>query len=211
MIAAFDVGIRNFAFAVKDKGDFVLLQNICLIEDYMTKTDLNNCKKEELVKVMSDLGITSLLQLKKKEMVDLIMVKLKKRGKSRVKEDVGLNLFKIMDSYKDTWNGCDIFLIERQVTVNMQALKLSHYLEAYLKINYPFKKVLNYSASKKTKQLGGTDLRTKRARKKWTIQYVSELLDGENLRYFQSLKKQDDIADVVCMIEAYTFPPKAEG
>jgi hypothetical protein len=51
--------------------------------------------------------------------------------------------------------------------------------------------------------LGAQNLKTKKDRKKWTIQYTSAILKDENLKYFKTLKKQDDIADVVCMIESY--------
>jgi hypothetical protein len=116
---------------------------------------------------------------------------------------VGLALFQVMDDNIHIWDECNVFLVERQMTVNRQALKLSHYLEAYLKIRYPSKKVLNYSASCKTKKLGATNLKTKRDRKEWTIHYVSKLLKDDNLKYFKNLVKQDDVADVVCMIESY--------
>lgn len=206
MIAAFDMGIRNFAFAVKDKGDFILLKNTCLDEDIVTKSDLNHHKKEKLIEMMSSLNINYKIEekLKKKDMVDLILSN-KKKVKTKPK-DLGLSMFEIMDNYKDIWKKCDIFLIERQMTINLQALKLSHYLEAYLKIYYPSKKILNYSASKKTKKLGAGNLKTKKDRKKWTVEYVSEMLTGDNLRYFESLNKQDDVADVVCMIESYLSP-----
>jgi hypothetical protein len=134
-------------------------------------------------------------------MVDLILSNKKK--KTKVKKDLGLSMFEIMDNYKDIWEQCEIFLIERQMTINLQALKLSHYLEAYLKIYYPFKKILNYNASTKTKKLGAINLKTKKDRKEWTMKYVQKILTGDNLRYYESLDKKDDVADVVCMIESY--------
>lgn len=198
MIAAFDMGIRNFAFAVKNKGEFILLKNTCLNEDILTKTDLNKYKKNDLIEMMSNLNIKHDEKIKKKDIVNLIF-----SNKKTTKKDLGPSMFKIMDDHKDIWDQCETFLIERQMTTNFQALKLSHYLEAYLKIYYPNKKILNYNASIKTKKLGAVDLKDKKDRKKWTIQYVSKLLTGDNLRYFTNLKKQDDIADVVCMIESY--------
>ena len=200
MIAAFDMGIRNFAFAVKNKGEFILLKNTCLDDSIVTKSDLNKYKKENLIEMMSDLNISK-EKLQKKDMIDLILLN-KKKVKTKPK-DLGLKMFQIMDTYKDIWEECEIFLIERQMTINLQALKLSHYLEAYLKINYPLKKILNYNASTKTKKLGATNLKTKNDRKEWTIKYATNVLEGENLRYFESLKKQDDVADVICMIESF--------
>ena len=220
MIAAFDLGIKNFAFAVKDNsganpeqdknnGVFVLLKNTRLGDKNLTRVDLNKLKKEELLKTIEiDPKNESKEKLKKKDIIDLILSKIKTDAKKQEKvqkhpKDLGLSMFEIMDEYKDIWSNCNIFLIERQMTTNFQALKLSHYLEAYLKINYPTKKILNYNASMKTKKLGAVDLKTKKDRKDWTIQFVKNLLDGDNLRYFESLSKKDDVADVVCMIESY--------
>lgn len=202
MIAAFDMGVRNFAFAVKSNDEFVLLKNVSLDENALTKTDLNKCKKEELIDMMSSLKINHESKMTKKAMTNIILSKHKNNGKTKPK-DLGLSLFKIMDSYKYFWDKCSIFLIERQMTSNRQALKLSHYLEAYLKICYPLRKILNYNASTKTKKLGAINLKTKKDRKEWTIKYTLELLKDDNLKYFTSLSKKDDVADVVCMIESY--------
>lgn len=209
MIAAFDMGTKNFAFAVKDKGEFVLLKNTSLTDaNIMTKTELNKLKIVELTNVMSKLQIDHNNKLLKKDMINLILSKNKKHVE---KKDLGLSMFQIMDENKAIWDQCEIFLIERQMTINLQALKLSHYLEAYLKIYYPKKKILNYNATTKTKKLGAINLKTKKDRKDWTILYVSNLLTDENLRYFQSLNKKDDIADVICMIESYTLDQKNQG
>ena len=201
MIAAFDMGLKNFAFAVKDQDKYTLLRNTAL-SDSLNKTTLATYKKKDLTTMMTDLHIPSKNKMLKKDMITLVLSKNKKTEKNNP-TDFGITLFKIMDTYKHIWDKCGTFLIERQMTVNMQALKLSHYLEAYLKIHYPLKKVLNYNASTKTKKLGAIDLNNKADRKKWTIHYTLQLLDGENLAYFQSLTKQDDVADVVCMIESF--------
>ena len=200
MIAAFDIGVRNFAFAVKNNDQYTLLQNTAL-SNLLTKTTLAPFKKKDLITMMAELQIPLPGKMSKREMKELILSK--NAGKNEPPVDLGASLFKIMDSYKDVWSKCEIFLIERQMVVNLQALKLSHYLEAYLKIHYPTAKVLNYNASMKTKKLGAVGLKNKTDRKKWAIQYASRILDGDNLKYFQHLLKQDDIADVVCMIESF--------
>ena len=201
MIASFDLGAKNFAFAVKGDEEFVLLRNTNLT-DSVTKTDLGKHKKDVLVEMMANMKITPIQpqqKIKKKDMIDLILEKNKKNKHV----DVGQSLFKVMDDYSNYWEKCKTFLIERQMTKNLQALKLSHFVEAYLKMHYPSAKIINYNASLKTKKFGAKNLKTKFDRKKWTINYTLELLQGENLRYFESLSKQDDVADVVCMIEAY--------
>ena len=228
MIAAFDLGIKNFAFAVKNKDSFILLINESLVQDSWTKTELAKLKKEDLLRLTQSLPealptsgrerevsircpsgeaeqVESLtkkeekkLKITKKDLITLILSK-----NTKTKPDLGLSMFNVMDKYKDTFNTCEIFLVERQMLVNRQALKLSHYLEAWLKINYPDKKVINYSASQKTKLLGAKNLKTKKDRKLWTVEYTLNLLQGETLEQFKQFRKQDDLADVVCMIESY--------
>lgn len=212
MIAAFDLGIKNFAFAVKNKDSFILLINESLVQDSWTKTELAKLKKEDLLRLTEAIRCPSdepeqvesltkkdkKLKITKKDLITLILSK-----NTKTKPDLGLSLFNVMDKYKDTFNACEIFLVERQMLVNRQALKLSHYLEAWLKINYPDKKVINYSASQKTKLLGAKNLKTKKDRKLWTVEYTLNLLRGETLEQFKQFRKQDDLADVVCMIESY--------
>jgi len=235
MIAAFDLGIKNFAFAVKNKDSFILLINESLVQDSWTKTELAKLKKEDLLRLTQSLPealptggrerevaircpsgeaeqvealtkkedkkiekMEKKLKITKKDLITLILSK-----NTKTKPDLGLSLFNVMDKYKDTFNTCEIFLVERQMLVNRQALKLSHYLEAWLKINYPDKKVINYSASQKTKLLGAKNLKTKKDRKLWTVEYTLNLLQGETLEQFKQFRKQDDLADVVCMIESY--------
>lgn len=210
MIAAFDLGIKNFAFAVKNKDSFILLINESLVQDSWTKTELAKLKKEDLLQFTQSFGTRCTSDeaelTKKKDLITLILSK-----NTKTKPDLGLSLFNVMDKYKDTFNTCEIFLVERQMLVNRQALKLSHYLEAWLKINYPDKKVINYSASQKTKLLGAKNLKTKKDRKLWTVEYTLNLLQGETLEQFKQFRKQDDLADVVCMIESYLRKKKIKN
>lgn len=205
MIAAFDLGVKNFAFAVFDpakdeKGSYILLKNNNLNEEDITKTELNNRKKCDLICMMEKLNIKQEEKIKKKDMVEIIYKKQKRCKKAK---DIGVCLFNVLDEFKEFWAKCDVFLIERQMLVNRQALKLSHFLEAYLKMHYNNKKIINYNASLKTKRLGAEKLKTKAERKKWTVQFVSRVLDADNLQWFETLFKKDDIADVICMIESY--------
>ena len=78
MIAAFDLGKKNFAFAVKDGQTFKVLNNINLDEHSLTKTDLGKYKKDKLTEMMANLNISTSGKINKKDMVDLIIVKNKK-------------------------------------------------------------------------------------------------------------------------------------
>jgi hypothetical protein len=195
MTAAFDIGVKNFAFAVKKGDDYIILKNLNL-SNKVSKSELNKLKKSELVEMLEQPPKS---EMKKKELVDALFT-INKKQKSN---DVCTSLLNNLDEYKHIWDDCNVFLIERQKSVNLQALKLSHYLEAYLKIHYSEKKILNYNASLKTKKLGAINLKTKLDRKKWTIEFASTILKDENLKYYTSLPKKDDVADVVCMIESF--------
>jgi len=213
MIAAFDLGTKNFAFAVKGEHDYKIVKHASFTpdDDILSKGTINRMRKCQIENMLKETyNITVNKDLKKPDLVDLVLSKQPKKPKRKLNKDVGVVMIQLMDTYKDIWDECDIFLIERQYActvgdVNFQALKLSHYLEAYLKIYYPQKKILNYNATFKTKKLGAVDLKNKRERKRWAIQYARDILKDENLEYFETLKKQDDVADVVCMIESYNL------
>lgn len=212
-IAAFDLGTKNFAFAVRksettatDDG-YVLLKNVPIAAT-TTRSDLDKLRKRQLCELFEDqLGISSAGR-QKKELATALSTSLKKQGKLEPPLDLGMSMFKIMDDHSFYWERCETFLIERQMTVNAQALKLSHYLEAYLKIKYSYLKtrrpsILNYHSTSKTKKLGAPKLAAKKDRKNWTIAYAADLLKGDNWRVFQTMAKKDDVADVVCMIESF--------
>ena len=179
---------------IKESGKNITFYTIDLFNGFGGGYDEDEDAKEKMEKK---------LKITKKDLITLILSK-----NNKTKPDLGLSLFNVMDKYKDSFNTCEIFLVERQMIVNRQALKLSHYLEAWLKINYPDKKVINYSASQKTKLLGAKNLKTKKDRKLWTVEYTLNLLQGETLEQFKQFRKQDDLADVVCMIESFFLKKK---
>lgn len=218
-IAAFDLGTKNFAFAVKrgstnqDDDGYVLLKNVAVDPTPPTsKSGLGKLLKERLREMVKEhLGIPS-ADLKKKDMIVLLSKHLKKMVRNEPSIDMGMLLFKIMDEHTLYWDRCKVFLIERQMTANVQALKMAHYLEAYLKIKYlsvepPIHviqpNIVNYSSAAKTVKLGAPKLVSKKQRKNWTVSYAERILKGDNLRSFQSMVKKDDVADVVCMIESF--------
>lgn len=198
MIVAFDIGSRNFAFSMKNNGVFETIENCNLFEEKMTKTDLNKLKKDELILLGKSLKLDFSI-ISKNDLVNLIFLK----RKNPKKQDVCSALISCLDRFSESWINCSIFLIERQMTVNRQALKISHFLEMYLKKTFPSKRVINYSASLKTIGLGAEGLKTKLERKKWTTNFSSQFLKGPILSKFEKMTKKDDIADTICMIESF--------
>jgi hypothetical protein len=208
--AAFDIGTKNFAFAVRDSNkDFVIIKTTNIAPNSWSKTSLNKLTKKNLYNMVVD-NHSLPVRIKKDELVTILLKQHRQCTLKNGKDDVAKSLFKTMDSYSNYWERCLTFLVERQMTVNAQALKLSHYLEAYLEIKYPDKNVVNYSSSMKTKKLGACILPNKSSRKKWTVAYALKLLKGDNLKYLENLTKKDDIADVVCMIQSFALGDKGD-
>lgn len=209
IVCAFDIGIKNFAFAVKDTqlDTYKILYTTSLygssggLHNNLCKTELAALKKRDLLELANSFQHLSVISEKalKKDIVDIVY-----KARKQVKINLTDALIKILDDHMEIWSQCEVFLIERQVTMNRQALKLGHFLEAYLRIKFVNKKVVNYSASNKTKKLGGVGLKRKVDRKKWAVGFAESALTGKDLAYYLRLSKKDDVADVVCMIEAYS-------
>jgi hypothetical protein len=201
-ICAFDIGVKNFAFAVwQRQSGYVLLQNTSMCST-KTKTDLNKLKKQDLLLMMQSLSLIAPENPTKANLVDTIT----KRTSKKKKLDIATQLINLMDIWLPQISNCDLFLIEKQMRVNKTALKVSHYLEIYLRLRVPDAKTIVYSASCKTKKLAAPPLLTKHARKKWTTDFAKTLLFGDQLLAFENLSKQDDVADTICMIESYICP-----
>ena len=217
IVAAFDIGIKNFAFAVKNGSEFAIVRHINLVEDIpLTSTELNKLKKDAIIQMMNDLSVKDetirrfvaidkeskeSFCKRKPKIVHAIYKHNRRKYSNHYHAD--RSLFEVMDSYNHIWQECDVFLLERQMLTNRQALKMGHYLEAYLKLRHPGKRVVNYNASFKTKKLGAPPSQTKPERKRWTVDYAGNLLEGEVSAYFQQLPKKDDVADTICMIQAF--------
>jgi hypothetical protein len=135
------------------------------------------------------------------------------------------NMTQLLDKYADYWNKCSYFLIEQQMSFgkkhNTMALKLGQHCYSYFAILYGrFKTVVDFPAYHKTQLLGAEKIERKTkagkisykavdkpARKKWAIEKAKELLSmrGEDdmLEHLCTSKKKDDIADVLCQLEAW--------
>lgn len=128
--------------------------------------------------------------------------------------DPASTFFTFMDKNKTLWDGCNIFVIEQQIKANYYALRLSYYLEAYLKLNYAnFKMVSTFSSRSKTKLFEKhfmvSECGSKLARKKLCIQQAKQILmdrgDHKHLAMVNNEPKQDDLCDVICQLQAYKW------
>ena len=120
-----------------------------------------------------------------------------------------------------------MFVVEQQMSfgkkTNTKALKLAQHTESYFIFKYGrFKKVISFPAYYKTQILGCEKIEKKtktgktsyknidqRARKKWAIDEGSCVLvereDFETLSEITSMKKADDVNDVIIQLQAFKY------
>ena len=105
---------------------------------------------------------------------------------------------------------CSFILIERQMSFsnafNYKANQINSQLFAHMIIYFPEKKIINYSATEKTKQFQ-KQFKKKIDRKKWAIEFTKELLLEKNdetaIEWLNSFPKQDDICDCILMVLSF--------
>jgi hypothetical protein len=107
--------------------------------------------------------------------------------------------------------------------VNTMALKLGQHCESYFLFKYGrFKEVIEFPSYYKTQVLGAEKLKKttktgkvsykaidKTARKKWAIDEASTILaereDFHTLSEITSMKKSDDVSDVIVQLQAFKY------
>jgi hypothetical protein len=195
-IASFDIGIKNFAFAITEINQEKISSfpfTPC-ISDMHTCFDLIHFENLDLTENAKDIRANNMIQ-------------------------VFRNLYDVLDSFQYLWEQCDVFLIEQQMQFrhasNIKALKLSQHVLAYLIIRHSSKCIQEYPAYHKTQVWNAPAKLKKHERKKWAIDTVQKLMDakkdgetGERNMIFHDLKKKDDVSDCVLMCLAYAFQKK---
>jgi len=125
--------------------------------------------------------------------------------------DQTTNVYKNLHMYllkiEQVFNDCQVILVEQQMKTNYQALKLSQHVLAFFYLRFPEKKILEWSASYKTKMFG-LEKTTKFRRKQFAIQKVRESIVNDPVvsDLFDILKKKDDVAD--CILMCFSFQIK---
>ncbi len=215
-IAAFDIGKKNFAFAI----------------EYIEESDLEELNAAE----------RETIQRTKKQKIQVIPPQEKfSRGEmvlldnldltydcddSYLDPQVFLNMTKELDDRKEYWEKCDTILIEQQMSfgrkkTNTMALKLGQHCYSYFSIKYGNSKTLvEFPAYHKTqvlrapKKFGKIEKTYKNGKtvqindnlKKWSIRMATSILEQRKdtvfLEKLNSLKKKDDASDCLLMIQA---------
>lgn len=220
-IASFDIGTKNFAFCIEEinKNTLENITNIPKVERYNIDGTLTE-KFKEIINIVCNNGKIVLFKNN-----DLSKGLECTSTKTTFNHECFYKLTELLDSYVDEWNKCDIFLIEQQMSFgkkyNTIALKLGQHTYSYFMIKYcKEKKIVEYPSYHKTQILGAPKIehKTKKgtyksmekpARKKWSIQFVMELLktrgEIEILSQLTSQKKKDDIADTLTQLQSFKY------
>jgi len=215
-IASFDIGKKNFAFYIEEVN-IEELKNINT--DIESKYNIDGTPEIEFQKIIDQICLNGKNVLFKNSDLTYNCDK-----KKYLDPETFHNMTDLLDEYKDLWNICSIFIIEQQMSFgknrNTMAIKLGQHCYSYFCINYGrFKKVVEFPAYYKTQILGAKKNAIKKgksikykvmdkpSRKKWSVIKAKEILNIRNdyntLNYINSTKKKDDLADVLCQLQAY--------
>lgn len=135
------------------------------------------------------------------------------------------NMVDLLDEHREYWDRCEAFVIEQQMSFgkkhNTMALKLGQHCYSYFVFTYGrFKSVVEFPSYYKTQILGAAKIESltkkgkvtykaidKPLRKKWSVEKATAILaergDFETMSELTSKKKKDDLADVLCQLQAY--------
>jgi hypothetical protein len=217
-IASFDMGKKNFAFCIEE---FTLSEvselkkiNMPLKQRYK-ENGLATPKMEELLEKIFSNG----------KLVLYKNLDLTRNGDNN--HEIFNTMNDEMDKYTFFWDSCACFVIEEQMCfgkkVNKMALKLGQHCYSYFTFKYGrFKKVVEFPAYHKTQVLGAPKIEhktkagkikfkamEKKDRKKWSVNKAIEILTSRGeidfLDTLTSVKKKDDLADVLTQLQAFKY------
>lgn len=132
------------------------------------------------------------------------------------KEEIEVN--KVYENINRALIECEFYLstthyvlIERQLPENYQATRVAQHLLSYFIIKcqdqYLLPSIIEVDPKLKGKQLGAAKGMNKMDLKKWSVEKAIALCelrkDFVTLKVLQDNKKKDDLADVLCQIEAF--------
>ena len=216
-IASFDIGKKNFAFVIEEIDE----KSYKKIGDIPNKYKTDGTPTKEFSDQLVKLSKFSKVILIKN--IDLTIGCQKKYFDSRL----FINMTDCLDSFKDYWGKCSVFLIEQQMDFgrkkrNPMARKLGQHCYSYFSIFYrDFKTILEFPAYHKTQVLGapkkfgkipktyknGKTVQIQDNRKKWSVRVTKDILerreDNVSLEKLTEKCKQDDMSDCILMIMSY--------
>ena len=219
-ICSFDIGKKNFAFYIEEIDNETLLsiQNIPKENRY----NLNGTPTPEFKAILKQVWTNGKTILFKNN--DL--TKNCKKG-AYLDTEVLYNMNDLLDEYASYFDKCQTIVIEKQMSFgkkhNTMALKLAQHCFSYFVFRYGrFKQIIEFPAYYKTQILGAPKIETrlkngkikyksidKPTRKKWSVIQTVEILndrgDDNTISSLNSVKKKDDLADVITQLQAYKY------
>lgn len=220
-IASFDIGKLNFAFYIEeiDVSKFESIKNIPSTKRY----NANGTPTEEFRNILDRVSKNGNKVLLKK--YDLTT---KDVDKDKYFDfNLCYNMVDVLNEYEEYWENVDLILVERQMSfrkkINTMALKLGQHCESYFINKYGRDiKIIEFEAYHKTQILGAekilTTTKTGRksyknmtdyARKKWAVEEAFSVLsirdDYETMSEIGSIKKKDDLSDVIIQLQAFKY------
>jgi hypothetical protein len=215
IIAAFDMGTRNFAFCVEYIPDNVSDTKKPVTIPVKPAFDVEGRALHGYQKYLEKLYQTGYC-------IECQCIDILEYCKLNQISNIYLGLTQILNLFSSLWDKVDVILIEQQMAygrnkANIQALRLSQHCLSYFHTIYgPYKTVLEWASTHKTRILGCpiVERRTHKSRKQFSIQLASNILKHRNdpiEPVFQSLAKQDDVSDCLLMIQAYKVKKNGGG
>ena len=218
-LASFDIGKKNFAFYIEefDKSKLMELPYIEKNKRYNINGGITPNFKQVLQNVYKN---------GKKILFENVNLTLGCDNKKYLDPESFHNMNDILDDYVNYWDKCDAFIIEKQMSFgkcyNTMALKLGQHCWSYFCYKYGrFKQIIEFPAYYKTQILGAEKIKKcnkkngkvsyktidKKTRKKWTVNTTLKILkdreDHDTISILNSVKKRDDLADVLCQLQAF--------
>ena len=219
-IASFDIGKKNFAFYVEqiNISELEKIKNLERTKRYNVDGTTTTAFEKILEQIYKN---GKKILLGKFDLTD---------GTDKSKyfdSDICYNLFDLLDEYKEYWDDIKYVIVEKQMAfgkkINTMALKLGQSCQSYFMLNYGRDvKVIEFPAYHKTLVLGAPQTLTKtktgkvkyktlgdRERKKWSVKegfYILSLReDHETMSELGTIKKLDDVNDVIVQLQAFKY------
>lgn len=201
IIAAFDMGTRNFAFCVEESKQ--PSENVRIKPTFDLEGNPTSDYAQYLKKIYH-----------KGRLIECYKVDLIEYSKVNGIGNIYLALNAVLDQFGRLWDAVDIVLIEQQMAygrnkANIQALRLAqHCLSYFYTIYGGFKKIIEWPSTHKTRVLGCPIAlrRTHKTRKQFSIDLAGQILKERKdplLERYSSFDKKDDISDCILMIQTY--------
>jgi hypothetical protein len=102
---------------------------------------------------------------------------------------------------------CSVFLVEEQMKVATNNIRLMHHLESHLALYEPHIQVIEVPSRWKTERLGAPPKMLPKVRKEWAVTKTQELLaergDQWSLEIMGKSKKKDDYGDCLLQLKVW--------